>query len=59
MCFVNNIGRNLSGRDQLSGRTVFIGGSRAVSKLNAVIREKLDELIARGCTILVGDASVA
>jgi hypothetical protein len=39
--------------------TVFIGGSRAVSKLNAVIREKLDDLMARGCTILVGDASGA
>lgn len=38
---------------------VFIGGSRAVSKLNAVIRERLDDLIRRGCTILVGDANGA
>jgi hypothetical protein len=38
---------------------VFIGGSRAVSKLNAVIRGRLDDLIKRGCTILVGDANGA
>jgi hypothetical protein len=38
---------------------VFIGGSRAVSKLNAVIRERLDDLISRGCTILIGDANGA
>ena len=36
---------------------VFIGGSRAVSKLNAVIRERFDDFIKRGCTILVGDAN--
>ena len=39
--------------------TVFIGGSRAVSRLNAVIREKLDDLIARRCLIYVGDANGA
>src|SRR5579863_835158 len=38
---------------------VFIGGSRAVSKLNAVIRERLDDLMKRGCTILIGDANGA
>lgn len=38
---------------------VFIGGSRAVSKLNAVIRERLDDLIKRGCTIFIGDANGA
>jgi len=38
---------------------VFIGGSRAVSKLNAVIRARLDDLITRGCTIFVGDANGA
>src|SRR5260370_8793732 len=38
---------------------VFIGGSRAVSKLNAVIRGRLDDLIKRGCTILIGDANGA
>ena len=38
---------------------VFIGGSRAVSKLNAVIRARLDDLIKRGCTILIGDANGA
>lgn len=39
--------------------TVFIGGSRAVSKLNAVIREQLDDFIVRRCTIFVGDANGA
>jgi len=38
---------------------VFIGGSRAVSKLNEVVRARLDDLIRRGCTILVGDANGA
>jgi len=38
---------------------VFIGGSRAVSKLNPVIRERLDDLIRRGCSILIGDANGA
>lgn len=39
--------------------TVFIGGSRAVSRLNAVIRAKLDDLMARGCAFFVGDANGA
>ena len=39
--------------------TVFIGGSRAVSRLNTVIRSKLDDLMERGCTIFVGDANGA
>jgi hypothetical protein len=38
---------------------VFIGGSRAVSKLNAAIRARLDDLIERRCTILIGDANGA
>jgi hypothetical protein len=38
---------------------VFIGGSRAVSKLNAVIHGRLDDLMKRGCTILIGDANGA
>jgi hypothetical protein len=38
---------------------VFIGGSRAVSKLNAVIRQRLDDLIKRECTIFIGDANGA
>lgn len=38
---------------------VFIGGSRAVSKLNAVIRARLDDLVKRECTIFVGDANGA
>lgn len=39
--------------------TVFIGGSRAVSRLNAIIRTKLDDLITRQCMIFVGDANGA
>jgi hypothetical protein len=38
---------------------VFIGGSRAVSRLNAVIRARLDDLMKRRCTILIGDANGA
>jgi hypothetical protein len=38
---------------------IFIGGSRAVSKLNAPVRERLDDFIRRGDTILVGDANGA
>lgn len=38
---------------------VFIGGSRAVSRLNSAIREKLDDFISRHCAILIGDANGA
>jgi hypothetical protein len=38
---------------------VFIGGSRAVSRLNAPIRDRIDDLLKRGRTILVGDANGA
>lgn len=38
---------------------VFIGGSRAVSRLNPVIRARLDDLIKRRCSILIGDANGA
>jgi hypothetical protein len=38
---------------------VFIGGSRAISRLNSAIREKLDDLISRQCAILIGDANGA
>ena len=38
---------------------VFIGGSRAVSRLNAAIHSRLDDLMKRGCTILIGDANGA
>lgn len=39
---------------------VFIGGSRAVSKLNAVIRDRIDDVvISRGNTVIVGDANGA
>lgn len=39
--------------------TVFIGGSRAVSRLNPVVREKLNDVIEKRCTILIGDANGA
>jgi hypothetical protein len=39
--------------------SVFIGGSRAVSRLNDKILSKLDELIGRQCLILIGDANGA
>ncbi len=39
--------------------TVFIGGSRAVSRLNSIIRDKLDDLMNRQCMVLVGDANGA
>jgi hypothetical protein len=38
---------------------VFIGGSRAVSKLNAPLRARIDDFILRGDTILIGDANGA
>ncbi len=38
---------------------VFIGGSRAVAKLNPAVRDRLDDLIRRNCTILIGDANGA
>ena len=39
--------------------SVFIGGSRAISRLNEPLRAKLDDFIARGCKIIVGDANGA
>jgi adenine-specific DNA-methyltransferase len=39
--------------------SVFIGGSRAVARLNTTILSKLDELIDRECLIVVGDANGA
>jgi hypothetical protein len=38
---------------------IFLGGSRAVSKLNSVIREQLINLMNHRCTILIGDANGA
>jgi len=38
---------------------IFIGGSRAVSELNGVIRARLDDFIHRGDSILIGDAKGA
>ena len=38
---------------------IFIGGSRAVSKLNQEIRARLEDFISRGDSILIGDANGA
>lgn len=38
---------------------VFIGGSRAISNLNDVIREQLDNLMSKRCMVLIGDANGA
>jgi hypothetical protein len=38
---------------------VFFGGSRAVSKLNARLRARIDDFMRRGDTILIGDANGA
>jgi hypothetical protein len=38
---------------------VFIAGSRAISKLNSEIRERLDNIMRQKFTILLGDASGA
>jgi hypothetical protein len=38
---------------------VFIGGSRRLSRLNAVIRGRLDKIIERNHSVLIGDANGA
>ena len=44
---------------RLAGMNVFFGGSRAVSKLNAPLRARVDDFMQRGDTILIGDANGA
>jgi len=39
--------------------TVFIGGSRNVTRLNAQVRQRLDEIIANKLPVLIGDANGA
>jgi adenine-specific DNA-methyltransferase len=39
--------------------TVFIGGSRGVSRLSPLIRARLDRIVAKGLPVLVGDANGA
>jgi hypothetical protein len=38
---------------------VFVGGSRAVSRLSGIIREQIDDLIAKNCAFFIGDANGA
>ena len=39
--------------------SVFVAGSRALSKLNVPVKERLDNIIAKQLTVLVGDANGA
>lgn len=39
--------------------TVFVGGSRHVSRLDAEVRKRLDTIVANGLPVLVGDANGA
>ena len=38
---------------------VFVAGSRALSKLNAQVKERLDNIVKQNFTVLVGDANGA
>jgi hypothetical protein len=40
-----------------TGPKVFIGGSRRLSRLNKQIKHRLDSVIDKGLTVIVGDAS--
>jgi len=39
--------------------SVFVAGSRAMSKLNAPVKERLDNILRKECTVLIGDANGA
>jgi len=39
--------------------SVFVAGSRALSRLNPQIRERLDNIVRRNLTVLIGDANGA
>lgn len=41
----------------LTSKKVFIGGSRSLSRLNKEIKRRLDNMIERGLTVVVGDAN--
>lgn len=38
-------------------QSVFIAGSRSLSKLNAQVRERLDNIMKQNLTVLIGDAN--
>jgi len=40
-------------------RKVFIGGSRQITKLNAQVRQRLDQIIEKELEVLIGDANGA
>jgi hypothetical protein len=40
-------------------KSVFLGGSRRVTRLNTVIRERLDQIMQRELTVYIGDANGA
>jgi len=39
------------------GKTVFIAGSRGLSRLSAEVRQRLDNIIDKGLAVVVGDAN--
>ena len=39
--------------------SVFVAGSRALSKLNAQVKERLDNILRKEFTVLIGDANRA
>jgi hypothetical protein len=39
--------------------SVFVAGSRALSRLNPQLRERLDNIIRQNLTVLIGDANGA
>jgi hypothetical protein len=40
-------------------RSVFVAGSRALSRLNAIVKRRLDNIVKQDFTVLVGDANGA
>jgi len=40
-------------------KKVFFGGSRKLNRLNRVIRERADNIVAKGFEVLIGDANGA
>ena len=43
----------------MSTRTVFVAGSRQISRLPAEVKSRIDTMVEKGFTILVGDANGA
>ena len=41
----------------VNGTRVFIAGSRRLSRLNHYVRRRLDTIVAKGFTVILGDAN--